>query len=82
MITALGLYLKSKFLNLKTILLSMLGLFVIIKVLWVKHQLKKQLNQLKKFKNYTSSSQQLDKLKKEKEQIKEGKSLKDRFPQP
>ena len=81
MITALVLYLKSKFLNLKTILISILGLFVIIKVLWVKHQLKKQLKQLRKFKNYTSSSQQLDKLKKEKEQIKEGKSLKDRFPQ-
>ena len=80
MITALVLYLKSKFLNLKTILFTGLGLFLTIRLLWLKLQVNKKDKQLRKLGNIFKAQKELDKLEEQKKTIQQGKSLKNRFP--
>lgn len=82
MFTAIGLYLKSKLFNLKTILISVVGLLVIFKIWWLKFQLTRQLNKIRKFEGYYKTTEHLDKANKQKQQLdKEPKTkLRDRFP--
>ena len=80
MFTALGLFLKSKFFNLKTILFTGLGLLLTIRLLWLKLQVSKKDKQLRKLGNIFKAQKELDILETEKKLIQIGKRLSNRFP--
>lgn len=81
MFTAIGLYLKTKFLNLKTILVSFITLIFVIKYLWLKFRFEKNRTKIKNIERLVKISKKLNELKEKKNNLKlEQKGLKERFP--
>ncbi len=82
MFTAIGLYLKSRFLNIKTILLTGLGLIITIKLLWLQLKVNRKEKQLQKYKDAFKVSEGLKDLNKKKEELnnKYNRRLRERFP--
>lgn len=73
-------WLKSKFFNLKAILFTTFGILIALRYWYLKFQLERKEQKIKKYEGYFKTNKVLDDLVNEKKKVQPGQSLKDRFP--